>query len=68
MLVSVPDADALDNLRARALSVAVPVSAFTDDDIGPRLTSLAIGPGPLAKKLCQHLDLAMKAKKEVRAA
>jgi len=68
VLVSVPNADALDAMRARAASVAVPASAFSDDDVGPRLTSLAIGPGAGAKKLCQALPLAMRERKEVRAA
>ena len=68
VLVSAPDADALDALRARAISAEIPVSAFSDADVGPRLTSLAIGPSLGAKKLCQHLPLAMRESKEVRAA
>jgi peptidyl-tRNA hydrolase len=67
VLVSVPDADALDALRARAISAAIPVSAFTDDDLGTRLTSLVIGPGNKARKLCWGLPKAFSSPKEVAA-
>lgn len=63
----VPDADALDALRARAISAGIPVSAFVDDDLGPRLTSLALGPGSKAGKLCWTLPLAFAPRKEVAA-
>jgi hypothetical protein len=55
---SAPDADALDALQARAASAGVPVSAFVDDDLGPRLTSIALGPGSKAAKFCWTLPLA----------
>lgn len=58
VIVAVPDAEALEALYARAVSAAIPVSAFVDDDLGTRLTSLAIGPGNKAKKLCWSLPKA----------
>lgn len=60
VIVSAPDADELDRLVARANSAGVPVSAFTDDDLGHRLTAVALGPCDCARKLCQKYDLAFK--------
>lgn len=67
VLVNAPDADALDALFDRARSVGVPVSAFVDDDLGPRLTSVALGPCDRARKLCQTFPLALQSPKGVAA-
>lgn len=64
VILEAADADTLDTLRARAISAAIPVSAFTDDDIDSRLTSIALGPGNRARKLCWGLPLAMQPRKE----
>jgi peptidyl-tRNA hydrolase len=68
VIVAALDADALGAVHAQAISAAVQVSAFSDDDIpGSRLTALALGPCPAAKRICQPLPLALQ-RKEQKAA
>jgi hypothetical protein len=57
VIISVPEITALE-VKCRAAGVTL--SAFSDDDLGNAVTALAIGPGDVARKLCQQYKLALK--------
>lgn len=52
--------EVLHYLSEQAFSQGIQTSYFTDPDLDPPLTCLALEPGQAARQLCRHLPLALK--------
>lgn len=59
-LLSVNNEDELHKLIDKALQNNIRLSIFKEPDIGDKVTAIALEPGPLTKKLCSNLKLALK--------
>lgn len=59
-LLSVNDEEELHKLIEKALRNNIRLSVFKEPDIGDKVTAVALEPGPLTKKLCSNLKLALK--------
>jgi len=59
-LLSVNDEESLFKLIERAEKNNIRFSIFKEPDIGDKITAIALEPGPLSKKLCSNLRLALK--------
>jgi len=59
-LLSVNDEGELFKLIERAEKNNIRFSIFKEPDIGDKVTAIALEPGPLTKKLCSNLKLALK--------
>jgi hypothetical protein len=59
-LLSVNDEEELHKLIEKAIRNNIRLSIFKEPDIGNKVTAVALEPGPLTKKLCSNLKLALK--------
>lgn len=58
--LSVANEKELERLIERARSQGIKFSIFREPDIGDQITAIALEPGSKSKKLCNHLQLALK--------
>jgi hypothetical protein len=59
-LLAVPDEQAMLRMLSEARARGVRVAEFREPDLSNALTAISIEPGPIAKKLCGHLPLALQ--------
>lgn len=59
IILSVPDEENLRDLGKSAVALGLPVTYFTEPDIGDELTALAIAPSPATVELTAKLPLAL---------
>lgn len=60
IILSVEDEKALEKLGNQADELNLPVTRFTEPDIGDELTAISIAPSPQTVELCQELPLALR--------
>lgn len=59
-LLSVANEEELNKLIEQAVANGISHSVFREPDIDNEITAIALAPGPLSKKLCSRLPLALK--------
>lgn len=59
-LLSVANEAELHKLIQKAMAKDIHFSIFKEPDIGNKVTAIVLEPGPLTKKLCSNLKLALK--------
>ena len=59
-LLSVKDEIHLNELVVKANELGIRCSVFREPDIDNQITAIALAPGPLTKRLCSRIPLALK--------
>jgi hypothetical protein len=59
-LLSVKTENELMALFRKACQYGIRCSVFREPDIGDQITAIALEPGPMSKRLCSKLPLALK--------
>lgn len=62
VVVAVPDELTLAELAARAVEEGIVRTIVREPDLSNEITAIALEPGPIARRLCAELPLALKCK------